>query len=57
MLNHNGGSNSRLIAADATGVTFRYKDYRIKGPGRHKTITLKPDVYPPLPHARLAKRG
>src|SRR6266487_2048073 len=27
-------SNSRLIAADATGVTFRYKDYRIKGPGR-----------------------
>jgi hypothetical protein len=26
-------SNRRLIAADATGVTFRYKDYRIKGPG------------------------
>jgi len=31
-------SNSRLIAADATGVTFRFKDYRIKGPGRYKTI-------------------
>jgi hypothetical protein len=24
-------SNSRLIKADETGVTFRYKDYRIKG--------------------------
>ena len=35
-------SNSRLIAADATGVTFRYKDYRIKGPDRYKTMTLKP---------------
>jgi hypothetical protein len=35
-------SNSRLIAADATGVTFRYKDYRIKGPGRYKTMTLMP---------------
>jgi hypothetical protein len=35
-------SNSRLIAADATGVTFRYKDYRINGLGRYKTMTLKP---------------
>src|ERR1700694_3277330 len=32
-------SNSRLIAADATGVTFSYKDYRIEGPGRYKTMT------------------
>ena len=38
-------SNSRLIAADTTGVTFRYKDYRIKGPGRYKTMTLKPDEF------------
>ena len=38
-------SNSRLIAADSTGVTFRYKDYRIKGPGRYKTMTLKPDEF------------
>jgi hypothetical protein len=38
-------SNSRLIAADATAVTFRYKDYRIKGPGRYKTITLKPNEF------------
>ena len=34
-----------LTEADATGVTFRYKDYRIKGPGRYKTITLKPDEF------------
>ena len=33
-------SNSRLVAADATGVTLRYKDYRIEGPGRYKTMTL-----------------
>jgi len=33
-------SNSRLIKADETGVTFRYKDYRIEGSGRYKTMTL-----------------
>jgi hypothetical protein len=33
-------SNRRLIRADATGVTFTYKDYRIDGPGRFKTMTL-----------------
>ncbi len=38
-------ANSRLIAADATGVTFRYKDYRIEGPGRYKTMTLKPGEF------------
>src|ERR1700736_3697887 len=38
-------SNSRLIAADATGVTFSYKNYRIEGPGRYKTMTLKPDEF------------
>src|SRR5579862_5804981 len=35
-------SNSRLIKTDETGVTFRYKDYRIKGPARYKTMTLAP---------------
>jgi len=35
-------SNHRLVAAAATGVTFRYKDYRIEGHGRSKTMTLKP---------------
>jgi hypothetical protein len=33
-------SNRRLIAADENGVTFRYKDYRIDGPGRYTTMTL-----------------
>jgi hypothetical protein len=33
-------SNRRLIAADANTVTFKVKDYRIKGPGRYKTMTL-----------------
>jgi hypothetical protein len=33
-------SNRRLISADKNGVTFRYKDYRIKGSGRYSTITL-----------------
>jgi hypothetical protein len=33
-------SNRRLIAADETGVTFKYKDYRIEGPPRYKTMTL-----------------
>ena len=27
------------------GVTFSYKDYRIEGPGRYKTMTLKPDEF------------
>ena len=39
-------SNSRLVAADASGVTFRWKDYRAKGDAqgkvRHKTMTLAP---------------
>jgi hypothetical protein len=38
-------SNSRLIAADETGVTFRYKDYRIEGTGRYKIMTLKPGEF------------
>jgi hypothetical protein len=33
-------SNSRLISADETGVTFTWKDYRIEGPDRYKTMTL-----------------
>ena len=34
-------SNSRLIALDERGVTFKHKDYRLKGRERHKTMTLK----------------
>src|SRR4029434_10391861 len=38
---HRGAiSNRRLIAADHTGVTFRWKNYRIEGPGRYQTMTL-----------------
>ncbi|MBO0742853.1 MAG: IS91 family transposase [Hyphomicrobiaceae bacterium] len=33
-------SNSRLIAFDHAGVTFRWKDYRIKGRNRYKLMTL-----------------
>jgi hypothetical protein len=33
-------SNSRLLALDEKGVTFRWKDYRIKGRDRLKTMTL-----------------
>jgi len=34
-------SNSRLVALDARGITFRWKDYRVDGPTRHKTMTLE----------------
>jgi hypothetical protein len=34
-------SNRRLTAADARGVTFTFKDYRIEGPGRYKRMTLE----------------
>ena len=37
--------NSRLISADATGVTFKYKDYRFEGPDRYKTMTLEPGEF------------
>jgi Putative transposase/Transposase zinc-binding domain len=33
-------ANSRLIALDRNGVTFRWKDYRLDGCERYKTMTL-----------------
>ena len=33
-------SNRRLIRADAKTVTFKVKDYRLKGRRRHATMTL-----------------
>jgi Putative transposase len=33
-------ANSRLIALDRDGVTFRWKDYRLDGRERFKTMTL-----------------
>ncbi|NKL79361.1 IS91 family transposase [Rhizobium leguminosarum] len=38
-------SNSRLIALDQTGVTFRVKDYRRDGHERYRTMTLDPDEF------------
>jgi hypothetical protein len=38
-------SNKRLIKADASGVTFTFKDYRITGPDRYKTMTLAPGEF------------
>ena len=38
-------SNRRLVAADNAGVSFRWKDYRIEGPGRWKTMTLTPHEF------------
>ena len=38
-------SNSRLIALDQRGVTFRYKDYRRNGQARYRTMTLSADEF------------
>ena len=38
-------SNSRLIALDERGVTFRYKDYRRNGLARYCTMTLSADEF------------
>jgi len=38
-------SNSRLIALDRNGVTFRWKDYRVEGRDRYKAMTLATDEF------------
>jgi hypothetical protein len=38
-------SNSRLICADDSGVTFTWKDYRVEGRARCKTMTLAIDEF------------
>jgi hypothetical protein len=38
-------ANSRLIACDEGGVTFRWKDYRAKGRQRMKVMTLAGDEF------------
>jgi len=38
-------ANSRLIAMDEQGVTFKWKDYRAKDRVRHKTMTLVPNEF------------
>jgi len=37
--------NRRLVALDERGVTFRWKDYRISGRTRYKTMTLSPEEF------------
>jgi hypothetical protein len=38
-------ANSRLIALDERGVTFRYKDYRCTGQARYRIMTLTADEF------------
>jgi len=38
-------SNSRLLALDQRGVTFRWKDYRSTGKTRYKAMTLAADEF------------
>src|SRR5208282_4554816 len=38
-------SNSRLVAHDEHGVTFRWKDYRAHGRTRYKTMTLRTEEF------------
>jgi hypothetical protein len=38
-------ANSRLIAFDEQGVTFKWKDYRIDGRDRYKCMTLTADEF------------
>ena len=38
-------ANSRLVALDGNGVTFKWKDYRAKNRARHKTMTLEPGEF------------
>jgi hypothetical protein len=38
-------SNRRLVATDDNSVAFRWKDYRIDGPERWKTMTLNPHEF------------
>jgi hypothetical protein len=38
-------ANSRLVACDERGVTFRWKDYREHGRTRYKTMTVATDEF------------
>ena len=50
-------SNSRLMAFDDNTVTFKWKDYRAKGRGRYKTMTLQAHEFiRRFPHPRPAAR-
>lgn len=38
-------SNRRLVAADDEAIAFRWKDYRVSGPDRWKTMWLQPHEF------------
>jgi hypothetical protein len=38
-------SNRRLVSADDGGIAFRWKDYRVTGPERWKTMSLHPHEF------------
>ena len=38
-------ANSRLLSMDEHGITFRWKDYRLKGAKRYKPMTLTADEF------------
>src|SRR3979490_991804 len=38
-------SNRRLVAADDGAIAFRWKDYRVSGPDRWKTMRLHPHEF------------
>jgi hypothetical protein len=38
-------ANSRLVALNERGVTFKDKDYRCKGASKHKTMALQADEF------------
>ena len=38
-------SSRRLISVTGNNVTFKYKDYRIDGPGRYRTMTVHPHEF------------
>jgi len=38
-------ANSRLLSVDAQQVRFKYKDYRVNGRERYKSMTLKTDEF------------
>src|SRR5215831_20249358 len=38
-------SNRRLVADDDGGVALRWKDYRLDGPDRWQTMTLRPHEF------------
>jgi hypothetical protein len=49
-------SNRRLVAVDNKAVTFKVKDYRIKGPRPlQDDDARRPRVHPPLPDPRAAQ--